>query len=257
MSMDEFQSPTGIKWNGHTGTVSYGTDNLVVFFYNKPTQSPGKSLEHGHPFFEDVLYVRYHAPGERLNINDRPAREQDKRRWPLQWDQFSKQLEQRPDGMPVDLLYPSKPAIAATLRACSVFTVEQLAALSAHAVEQVGMGAQTWVNDAQRHLEAANKGVKASQLAHELHERDGKIRALEMQLKQAISEIERLRDGGPSAQDVGNLQQMITNAVAAQLAGRPVIPANPGQNFDAQTAQINATHTTKEVGKGNRRKASK
>lgn len=252
MSFDsDFQSPTDIKWNGHTGVVQYGADNLVVMFYNKPIQSPGKSVEQGRPIFEDKLYVRYHQPGERLNINDRPARENDKYRWPVQWGQFSKQLEQRPDGTPVDMLYHSKPAIAATLRASGVFTIEQLSSLSAHAIEQVGMGAQSWVNDAVRYLEAANRGVKASQLSHELEKRDTEIRVLGQKLNQALGEIERMRASGPAVgvSQLDQIQQMVANAIAAQTGQRPVYPSNPAAAFDAQSAQINSTHPTTEIAK--------
>jgi hypothetical protein len=244
MSFDggDFTSPTGIQWQGHTGVVQYGNDNLVVMFYNKPTHNPGKSVEAGRPIHEDKLYVRYHAPMERLNINDRPAHDGDKRRWPIQWQQFSKQLEQRPEGTPVEMLYPGKPAIARTLNGGGVFTIEQLASLSEHAIDQVGMGGRSWVNDAVRYIEAANKGVKASQLKHELDERDSRIRTLELKLEQALAEIERQRAGnGVDAGQMGNIQQMIANAVAAQMGQRPAMPHNPGPAFDAQTSQINNT----------------
>jgi hypothetical protein len=243
--VDDFASDRNakIQWQGATGTVQFGNpDNLVVMFYNRSTLDQAQSTERGHPVHKDVLYVRYHPPGERLNINDRPARGEDQHRWPLQWQQFSRQLNQRPDGMPVGLLYPTKPAIAATLQACGVFTVEQLAQLSAHAIEQVGMGAQSWVNDAQRYLEAANKGVKASQLKAELDERDSRIRTLEMKLERATAEISRMREGNPAPTDQrGIIQQMVADAMAAQGAARPTIPPNPQAGFDAQTAQINAT----------------
>lgn len=242
--VDDFSNDRTAKfnWNGHVGTAVYGSDNLVVMFYMRSTHSPQQSTAAGHPVYTDILYVRYHPPGERLNINDRPAREGDKRRWALQWSQFEKQLVQRPDGMPVGQLYPHKPAIAATLQACGVFTVEQLANLSAHAIEQVGMGAQSWVNDAQKYLEAANKGVKASQLAKELESRDGEIRVLNQKLDRALAEIERLRDGGGGATDKDQMAAMMQQMLANMMGQRPQFPGNaPGAVFDAQTAQINAT----------------
>lgn len=245
---DDFSSDRAatVQWQGAVGRVQFGNpDNLVVRFYNRSVLDPGQSKEAGHQVHHDVLYVTYHPPGERLNINDRPATQQDQYRWPTQWQQFSRQLEQRPDGMPIGLLYPTKPSVARTLEACGVFTVEALSALSAHAIEQIGMGAQTWVNDAQKYLEAANKGVKASQLASMLEERDGKIRALEQQLERAVGEIRRMQEGRPgvamAGADPASIQQMVANAVAQQLSQRPLIPSKPEKGFDAQEAQINAT----------------
>ena len=76
-------------------------------------KSPAKSAELGRPYSEDQIYVRIHPPGERLNIVDRRANEDDKRRFPQQWHLFSQQKEQHPEGTQIELLYPEYPAVAA------------------------------------------------------------------------------------------------------------------------------------------------
>lgn len=232
-----FASPTGIQWQGNTGMVEYGGGDakMVVMFYNKPVHHPGKSLSEGRPVFEDKVFVRVHPPGERLNIVDTPATDVHKRRWPMHWQQFLQNKVQTPDGTPVDMLYPDKPAIAATLKANAVHTVEACAELSAHAIESIGMGAQTWVNDAQRYLKAAQKGVGAAQFRKELADRDQQIKILTSQLAEQKGQIDKLIKSRMEAPSLTELQRFYQ-----QNAPHPQHVV--GESFDPQMEQLNATH---------------
>lgn len=249
--MDDFASHSNIAWNGHVGMVEYGGGDkaMVALFYNRAVHNPAKSTDAGSPIFEDQIYVRIHPPGERLNIIDRPAQQSDKRRWPMQWAQFQDNKQQIPEGTPIDLLYPSQPSIAAMLRANGVHTVEVCAELSAGAIENIGMGAQRYVNDAQKYVQVASKGVKASQLMSELTERDSKIRSLEQTVTKLMTEVNQLREQNSQVVGLDQIQQLI-----ASQQMRPVYPqpAKINQTFDSQTAQINATHGTRDVAKAAR-----
>jgi len=232
----DFSSPTNIAWSGHVGAVEYGGGDRaqVVIFFKKATPNPAKSLENGRPYFDEKVFVRIHPPGERLNIVERPAKGEDARRWPNQWAQFSQNKEQVPEGTPIGLLYPDKPAVEATLRAGGVFTIEQCADLSGHAIESIGMGAQRWVNDAKKYLEYANKGVKAAQFRAEMDEKDREIKVLKQQVDHLTASIEQLRTQGAQAADLSTIQAMIAGAMA-----RP--QHLPNQGFDPQLAQLNAS----------------
>jgi hypothetical protein len=248
MADEGFANPTNIEWKGSVGTVEYGggDKNMLAMFYTKPKVNQQKSTEAGRPFYEDVTFVRIHPPGERLNIVDRPATQNDARRWPVQWAQFSQNKQQIPDGTPIDLLYPEQPSIGAMLRSNSVHTIEQCGELSGMAIDQIGMGCQRYVNDANKYLQAANKGVKASQLRHELDERDSQIRTLTMTVDTLQNEVRQLRDNAMNSVGMQQVQQLI-----AGQQGRPQYPAGAPKQmapaFDSQTAQINATHTTRDI----------
>src|SRR6188768_3334059 len=141
MSMLEptgFASPTGIDWRGDIGIVQYDK-TMVVMFYNKAQHNPAKSAAAGRPQYDDVVYVRIHPPGERLNIVDRPADETHRRKYPVQWAQFQQQRQQIPEGTPIGLLFPETPSVEAALRATGIHTIEQCAELSAHAIENIGI----------------------------------------------------------------------------------------------------------------------
>lgn len=253
---DEFSAHTNIRWNGNVGTVEYGGGDrtMVAMFYNRPMHNPARSQEEGRPFYEDRVYVRIHPPGERLNIVDRPATDQDRRRFPVQWQQFSENRQQIPEGTPIDLLYPEQPSIGAMLRASGVHTIEQCAELSGVAIDEIGMGAQKYSNEAQKYLQAASKGVGASQLRHELEERDSKIRTLEQTVESLQSRLQQLMDVNSQGVELAQLQKQI-----ASLQMRPTFPAGAPKQmapaFDPQTAQINATHTTGDIAKAKRTRA--
>lgn len=238
--VDEFGLATSgnIQWQGDWGgIVQMERNNNMAIFFNKAVHNPARSAERGHPHYDNIVFVRIAPPGERLNIVERPAREEDRRRFAVQWAQFSQNQEQLPEGMPIDLLYPEQPAVAATLRASGVFTVEQCASLSGTAIDSIGMGAQQYANDAQKMLEMANKGVTAVQHRRALEERDQKIRLLENNIQQLQATVSRLESQTNAAPNLEQIQTLL-----AGLQQRPV--HLPGMGFDSQTAAINANHAS-------------
>lgn len=251
--MDDFQPSSGIKRMGEWGgVVQYGggDSSMVVMFYLRDVHNPSKSVEFNRPFFDDKVFVRIHPPGERLNIIDREASDVDKRRFPMQWAQFKENAPQVSDGTPVDMLFPASPATAAALKASGVHTVEQCADLSAHAIENIGMGAQQWVNTAKRYMEVANKGVKASQLKYELDKKDLEITSLKNMVELLKTELDGIKDNQTKTLTMADVQQMLANQGGGGKRG--VFP--PGDNlsnthFDAQISQINATHKTGDIAK--------
>lgn len=252
--MEDFQSHSSInKMGDWGGVVQYGPGDsgMVVMFFLKPVHNPARSVETNSPQFDDKIFVRIHPPGERLNIIERLASDADKRRFPMQWAQFKENAPQVTNGTPIDMLFPANPSIGAALKASGVHTIEQCGVLSAHAIETIGMGAQQWVNDAQRYLEVANKGVKASQMKQALEERDRTIHSLEHKIDLLETELNHLREATSQAVTMQDVQQMMANQSGRQ-GGRPqYIPGSKQLplSFDAQTAQINATHKTKDLSK--------
>jgi hypothetical protein len=242
-----FASPTNIAWRGDVGVVEYGGGDrgMVAMFYSRPMQNPAKSSKEGRPYFEDKIFVRIAPPGERLNIVDREVTESDKRRWPTQWHQFQQRKEQQPDGTPIDMLFPEYPAVAATLRAHGVSTIEQCADLSAPAIDNIGMGSQRYVNAAAKYLEMASKGKATTQMRHELEERDRKIKILERTVDDLKGLVEELRGKAMGAPDLAQIQAMV-----AGVMQRPV--SLPGPQFDAQSAMINSTSATSQITQANK-----
>ncbi len=247
VEVTEFASPTGIAWQGDVGVVQYGGGDagMVVIFYNRATHNPAKSAAAGRPIFTDVVFVRIHQPGERLNVIDRPATDDDRRRFPMQWQQFTQQKQQTPEGTPVDLLYPEQPAIAAMLRASHVHTIEHLANLSANAIENLGMGAQTHVNNARRYIEASAKGAGSTAARKQIEDLQSQLRVANEQIALLKSTVQQMQATQAGAPNLAQLQQM--------LAGVMQVPMQAPQ-IDGQAHMINNLHPTSEIAKAPKRK---
>ena len=181
------------------GMVQYGPtdDKLIVGFYKKSVLNQARSRAEGKPVHEGRDFVKIQHPGETLNIVDRPVMEEDQRRWPRQWHLYQQGVRQVPDGVPLSLLFPAKPEIESTLRGYNIHTVEQLAGLSAQAISTVGMGAQDWVNAAQRYMERANKGVNHHQFEKALAEKDAQIVTLQRQVAE-VTALVRQQQAAPA-----------------------------------------------------------
>lgn len=190
-----FKSPTGINMapGGSHGLVQYGTDdNLLVCFYNRSVQDASRSNSEGLPIHRDVIHIRIQPPGEMLNIIDRPINDFDKKRFPRQWGAFVHDRTQVPEGTPIDLLFPNHPAVAENLRGYGVYTIQQCAKLSAHAIDTIGRGGQEYVNRANKYLEHATSGKAFHAMQKELDDEKQKNRIMEQQIAQMRSQIDNL-----------------------------------------------------------------
>lgn len=237
---DAFAPYTGIEWNGNVGIAQYGPGDkhTVVFFYNRPVHNPAKSKAAGRQIFEDHVFVKMHPPGERLSIIDRPVKDEDKMRFPVQWMQFTKRQEQIPEGTPIEQLYPEQPSIPMMLRAHNVFTIEQCAELSGNAIQNIGMGAQSYVNSAQDYVQKSKAGVSITKHRQDLEARDREIGTLKRMVEDQANIIEQMRVQMTSSPSLEQVQTMVTG-----LMQRPVY--TPSAKFDPQSAMINSTHGSK------------
>jgi len=227
--MSDFARPTSIDWQGHVGTVRFGEDSrLVVFFFMKSVKNEFKTRETGAPYHDNMTYIRIHEPGERLNVVERPATDGDKQRFPIQWNKYLQNKEQIPEGTPIELLFPNNVALADNLKAQGVFTVQQCAKLSANAIDNIGMGAQEYVNMANKYLENANSGVEFHKMQETIKKKDQEIKILSGQFE--------------------NLKQQF-NALLESIKDPAKASINPPwvKGHDAQAERINLNHPTKEL----------
>jgi hypothetical protein len=256
MSFTDFNdlpSPTGI--DPRTGMVRYGEDrNMFVVFYQRSVEDPIASKQAGRRICKGGTYIKIQPPGERLTVIDRPVTEDDKRRWPSQWQHFERNHEGAlVEGTPIDLLYPDHPEVADMLRGSAVHTIEQCAALSGLAIESIGMGAQEYVNRAKKYLEHSAKGVAFHQHSKDLAERDQKIRLLENSVRLLQDTVDKLqgmlnRSTSPFLNQAVPMQTMDPRQpVTGAVQGVPIPGRNPDGLYDVQSMQIAASHPTNEI----------
>lgn len=219
---------TGIDWNagGHTGMAKFGDDrNLLVMFYNRSVPNAAQGAIQGRPIHRDEIYIKIQQPGEMLNIIDRPATENDKMRFRQQWANFIHDRTQVPEGTPIDLLFPNHPSVAENLRGMGVFTVEQCAELSAHAIDTIGRGAQEYKNRAEKYLKMSTSGASF----HKLQKENDDLRTTQRVLEQQVEMMKR---------QLNTLTLKVTDPVRASM--QP--PFIPGHDVQAERINSNSVH---------------
>ena len=194
---------------GANGVVQFGNDELMnVVFYVKSVRDDQESRARGRPWHKAITYVRIQHPGEKDYI-DRPVGDDDmaKMRWARQWQAFEARQEQAPQGTPLDVLFPLSPEIPANLRSLAIHTVEQLAGLTAHGLQTIGMGATQWQQAAKQFMEAANggKGMHRLRLENERLSNSLEVQANQIALMKA--QLEKLA----AATQNGLMPNMIPN----------------------------------------------
>lgn len=176
MEYTEFAPLTGFNRDGSANFGASGPE--YVEFFKKEVPHAGESEKAGRPIYVNQDFVRVRIPGERDDVV-RKVRDEDKMRWPRQWQQFQLNQTQTPDGTPVDVLFPGDPAKVANLRALGFHTIEMIDKASDVALQSIGMGARELQAKARRFLEVANKAAQAHAVEKQLGERDDRIKQLE------------------------------------------------------------------------------
>lgn len=226
-----------------------GDSSMLCIFYKRAVHSEVKSAQAGRPIYEDMDYVRIQQPGETTQVVDRPARDDDKRRWPAQWQAYASGKDQVAEGTPLGLLFPRHPSAIAMLQALGIMTVEHLANASATAIASIGMHGQDYVNYAQKYINGASSGAAfhQMQMENEQMKRDNNrlqktVDDLQHQMQQIQASM--LAQAGMGVPMPGVPRQQAPAPAQHQPGG--AMPNAPSFGsmpiFDAQTAQINATH---------------
>lgn len=166
---------------------------LHVRFYMRPVPNGFKTIEEGHPIFEDRTYIEIHTPGSQLNVIDRPYRDSDKARFPLHWAHF--QNTHGPGntqniGTPVAQWPRLTPAMCEMLKALKFYTVESIAFASDEQINAIGMMAGVAPialrEAAVIYLKVAKDSSFVQKQAAEMDEMKKQMAELQEQLKAAM-----------------------------------------------------------------------
>lgn len=170
-----------------------GDDSLFVVFYWGTIKDDAQSEEHGRPIFRDAEYVRIIVPGDKNNINDRPASKHDKQRFAKQYAAFRAGVSEEEQLIGTrlkdwPLLTRAQVEEYAYL---GIKTVEQLAEARDDVISRVpGMrdmkqAAHIWIGRSKATAEAAKAIAKEKEQA-------AKIDSLEIAVREQAQRIEQL-----------------------------------------------------------------
>lgn len=205
------------SWDGNIAVQGSDKD-LVVQFYPGTRINQVKSQAQGCPVFDPVDMIKVYHPGEPLNVPERPVIEMDKHRFRHQWDLYKQGKDQKVEGTPLSVLFPGKPEIVKTLEVSHITTVQQLAAISDTATQNMMFGLNLR-QEAQKYLDQANSSVTFHKYEKEKEELQFQIRELSEQvalLKAQASEkkIEPAPVAADQSASIAALTQLVTNMQA-------------------------------------------
>ena len=151
-----------------------GDENLYVQFFSHPMQDKAKTLEEGRPIFVDTEYIRIMVPGDKGNVVMRSVREDDRQRFPKQYQAFKNDEEEILEGTPLDKWNFVSAAQVEELKYFGIRTVENLANVTDTNAQKF-MGINLLRQKAQEYIAAASSEAPIAQLQEELSARDTTI----------------------------------------------------------------------------------
>jgi len=168
-------------------------DKLFVVFSMKAVKNGGRSDAEGRPIYDDVPHIRIHVPGDKNSIIEAPVTEEDKVRFASRWEKFQKNMQQSPEGTPLEMWPQLSISQVYEFKALGVMTVEQLAGMSdAHASKF--MGGNELRRRAETYLKVAKDTAEAQRLATLNDELNQRLLAQDEMLRQMGAKLDALME---------------------------------------------------------------
>lgn len=187
-----------------------GTPPVSVGFGLYPLLDPIKTAEAGHDVYAEVEHVKIAIPGDQKSLYFQPATEQHIARFPQAYAHFKNRARTPVEGMPIEQWAGVNRAMALTLKAANVPTVEALAAVHDGHIDKFGTEGRALRAKAQAFLAQAKDGAETARLAADKA-------ALQEQLEAMQRQISALTANSLAA----------GNAVAAAAQGSPEAARKP------------------------------
>ena len=128
------------------------------------------------------------------------------------------------------------PEIPANLHTLGVHTVEQLAGLTEHGVQTIGMGATMWRNEAIKFLDVSKGGRSFHLLQKQIDDKDNKIEVLQNQVALLRSQLDRV---------LAQVEQKIPSGIMARPS--KTIAQETFENESEETYEEHGVNDPKET----------
>jgi hypothetical protein len=170
---------TNLEGHSGSGFVPQGSDGALWVQFKIVQEKMGfLSEQEGRPIFKGFEYIEIHLP-EGKSVISRRVKEEDKKRFPAQYQAFLLNKAQVPTGTPLE----SWPAIEESrvfeLKALKIFTVEQVAEASDLTLQVMGPDARTLREKAISFLSIRARAESASAMEAENNALKARLEALE------------------------------------------------------------------------------
>jgi hypothetical protein len=173
-------------------------DRLMIKFELFPHPNEIKSLEAGHPVYDDKEFITIIVPGDKTSIIHRPVWAQDKERFARQYAQFKQGLEQTVVGLPLKLWGGMTLGQAKEFEYFNVKTVEQLSEMS----DGNGIAIQGFNGLKQRakdYVAQTKEQQPLMEMRAELEKKDSELSALTQSFSELSGQVQQLMKMIPKA----------------------------------------------------------
>lgn len=161
-------------------------------FFMDPVQDILASEQQGRPIFREEERVEIIMAGNPYSKPVFRVAHEHRERWPKEYEAFKKGQEIAPEGTPLEQWPVLRRAMALELKALNFVTVEQIAAMSDHAAQQIPMYGRRLRDLAQAYLDDA-KAIAQLTAATAMNDRkDQEIAALRLQVENMASQMQTL-----------------------------------------------------------------
>ena len=164
--------------------------SLLVKFYYKSVENKSESIKEGRPVFVEKEYVSIQVPGSR-DLVARPAKIQDRERFPRHYQAFRNRVELPETGTPLQEWTAISRSLADQLAFTGIKTVEQLADLNDNLMHDI-RGAQGLKQKAKDWLALSEDEAIVGQLRAELDQRDKVISTQTEQIKAMMERLDEV-----------------------------------------------------------------
>lgn len=184
--MDGMDFGTGTYDRARGGPVQYSSQGQLIRFYQRSVLIPFETERQGKPVYRAADYVKVSTPGEHDEI-DREATPSDKKLFEVQYRAYLEGKADIPTGTLLTVLFPNNPEIVDGMKDMKLHTVEQLASMSDHQIQNLPLGGLEWRAKAMRFLEVTKDAGRFGEL-------EQKQRELAYKLEKQAEENQALRD---------------------------------------------------------------
>lgn len=175
-----------------TNGAAPGQATVYPRFFMEAVQDIMASEQQGRPIFREEERVEIIMAG---NPYARPVfrvAHEHRERWPSEYEAFKKGQEISPDGTPLEQWPVLKRAMVLELKALNFVTVEQLAAMSDHAMQQIPMYGRRLKDLAQAYLDDAKAIAMVTAATAQNERKDQEIAALKLQVENMASQMQTM-----------------------------------------------------------------
>lgn len=132
---------------------------VIPRFYVEAQKNNFQSAQQGRPVFDDVEMVQCIIPGDNKSMPTYAVNDEHRTRWAKQYEAFKKGIDMPRHGTPLKEWPVMTPSLIAMFAHANIVTIEELAAVGDHHLQNLGMGSRSFRDKARMYLDVAKNGV--------------------------------------------------------------------------------------------------